>query len=110
MRQSIRVANGKYTFVLDGMTSTFSILRHGEPWHGPQGAAVNAIMSMMAELDAARVVVQAARDLANHMERMLVSDLQKLTDGDAFVGITRAVATHDRLVDDREPPSAWCSQ
>lgn len=97
MRQFIRVANGKYTFVLDGMTSTFSILRHGEPWHGPQGVAVNAIAALMAELDAARVVMQEVRLATSVPDGMIPS-----------IGLCEALEKHDRLVDDHEPPSEWC--
>ena len=88
----IRVDNGKYTFVKSFETGTIQILRHGEPWH-EQGDAFNALVSLMAELDAARVVLDAAR---------LLSD-------DAPIEIKRALERHRALVDDREVPSAWAA-
>jgi len=104
----VSVDNGKYTFVVPADDYRVSILRYGDPWHGPQGEASNALHAIMYELDAARVVVQAARELADHMARMPIAALQELSKSDAFVGITRAVALHDRLCDDRQPPSEWC--
>lgn len=86
----VRVSNGKYTFVHDPLR--VEILRYGEPWHMQQEAA-NALHSIMAELDAARVVLAAARDLGD----------------DAPVEIKDALARHRALVDDRERPSAWSS-
>jgi hypothetical protein len=86
----IRVADGKYTFV-KGDTS-IAILRHGEPWH-EQSEGFNALFSIMVELDAARVVLLAARALGDTMP----------------LSIADALAKHERLVSDHEPPSAWSS-
>jgi len=87
----VRVDSGKYTFVrsLGGIR----ILRHGEPWH-EQTEAGNALSSIMAELDAARVVVAAVRTA-------IAMGLVK------SAGIDAALAKHAALVDDREPPSEW---
>jgi hypothetical protein len=48
---------------------------------------------MMRELDAARVVLKAAR---------------RVVDGDDIGALRRALEIHEGLVDDREPPSARC--
>lgn len=90
----VRVDGGKYTFV--NRLGEIQILRHGEPWH-EQTAAGNALASIMAELDAARVVVAAARALeADGLESAPIRYLNE------------ALARHDALVGDREPPSDWC--
>lgn len=94
----VTVSEGKYTFVVPADDYRVSILRHGEPWHGPQGEASNALHSIMMELDAARVVVQAAR-----------ANVKQLNGRDVYPAwAVDALALHDRLVSDREPPSAWC--
>jgi hypothetical protein len=97
-KQELRVFvnNGKYTFVIPSDDYRVSILRYGAPWHGPQGEATSALRSIMAELDAARVVVKAARDAASKLGQLCPTVIHE------------AVALHDRLVDDHEPPSAWC--
>lgn len=86
----IHVDNGKYTFSIARPGIAIEIRRHGESWHR-QEDAYNALHSIMAELDAARVVLQAARDLG---------------DG-APAEIKRALERHRALVDDREAPSEW---
>ena len=86
----VRVDNGKYTFEKVFKTGVIRILRHGEPWH-EQSDAGNALASVMAELDAARVVLDAARALGEA----------------APIKIQRALKQHRALVDDREPPSEW---
>jgi hypothetical protein len=86
----IRVDNGKYTFVKIFETTSIQILRHGEPWHEQQDA-FNAIVSLMAELDAARYVIAVARQLG----------------AGAPVEIKRALDKHEGLVDDQELPSDW---
>lgn len=86
----VRVDGGKYTFV--NRLGQIEILRHGEPWH-EQTEAGNAIASIMAELDAARVVMAAAR---------------KAVRGGFVADMINALAKHDALVGDREPPSEWC--
>src|SRR5678815_795677 len=91
----IKVDNGKYTFVLnDGWV--LDVLRHGEPWVTNLDAP-KAVQSMMAALDAARVVVEAARATVKRYENN-VSVPGMLAD---------ALDLHDRLVDDRELPSSW---
>lgn len=92
----VSVEGGKYTFVVPADDYRVSILRHGEPWHGPQSEASNALLQIMMELDAARVVVQAARDAVDAPTLRRKEFLQE------------ALALHDRLTGDREPPSAWC--
>lgn len=85
----VRVDSGKYTFVIPSGGLRVEILRHGEPWHD-QEQAFNALHSIMCELDAARVVIAAAREFP----------------GDGAT-ILRALRQHDALVSDREPPGAW---
>lgn len=95
---TVRVASGKYTFINKQLS--VAIRRGGEHWHN-QIEATNALRAMMAELDAARVVLEAARDVVNTPRgdtRQLVEMIDKIAD---------AIARHDRLVDDREPPSEW---
>ena len=84
----VRVDNGKYTFVSDGLT--IKILRYGDPWHEQQDA-FNALHSIMCQLDAARVIVQAAKSLV-----------------DPPAVIAHALRLHDALVEDNERPSDWC--
>jgi hypothetical protein len=90
----IRVENGKYTFIERG-GFRIDILRYGEPWVEDITAS-KAIGTLMAELDAARVVVQAVR---RHVETPV---------NGVPADVIAALHLHDRLVDDREPPSAWC--
>jgi hypothetical protein len=88
-KHTVRVDSGKYTFIIaDG--PTILIDRHGERWHAQQ-EAFNALHSMMCELDAARVVLDAARRLGD----------------DAPREIKQALAKHSSLVSDREGPSDW---
>lgn len=92
----VSVEGGKYTFVRreDG---EIRILRHGEPWiDWVKGD--NAIHAAMAELDAARGVVAAVR-----------ASIKQLEGKDVYPAwAVDALKLHDSLVDDREPPSAWC--
>lgn len=93
----INVENGKYTFVERG-GYRLDILRGGEPW-AEDIKASKAIQAMMAELDAARVVLAAARKLdevtqAHHLPA-------------AASKLSEALKLHDDLVDDREAPSTW---
>lgn len=90
MSDRVKVGGGKYTYVKDPI-GVIHILRHGEPWH-VQANAFNALSGIMAELDAARVVLEAARLLGD----------------DAPIEIKRALERHRALVDDRELPSEWC--
>jgi hypothetical protein len=93
---TVRVDSGKYTFVREALS--IKILRHGEPWH-EQREAFNALASIMYELDAARVVVEAARRL-----------IEQATACGAAVppGLVRALERHSSLVSDSEVPSEWC--
>lgn len=86
----INVDSGKYTFVKNG--PVIEILRYGEPWH-EQETAFNALVSIMSELDAARVVLQAARSLGD----------------DAPVEIKDAMRHHRSLVGDYQNPSDWAA-
>ncbi|HET9893169.1 MAG TPA: hypothetical protein VFQ42_22015 [Mycobacterium sp.] len=92
----VSVDSGKYTFVISADDYRVNILRHGQPWiFNADGA--NALHSIMCELDAARVVVKAAREcIAAFGMRGYPS------------GLVDALELHDRLVDDSQPPSAWC--
>lgn len=87
----VRVSSGKYTFVIeDGFR--VSVERGGERWvHFVEGS--KAVHSMMCELDAARVIVAAARELAGRLE--------------APKALLDALQRHEALVNDREPPSEW---
>lgn len=90
----VRVDGGKYTFIKENLE--IKILRHDEPWVNLGQGGFNALVSIMCELDAARVVLQLARELARH--------------GSAFVPrnmIADAIRKHDGLVSDTEPPSEW---
>lgn len=87
----VRVDHGKYTFVIeDGYR--VSVERGGERWvHFVEGS--KAVHSMMCELDAARVVLAAALQLAGR--------------GEAPMALLDALQAHEALVNDREPPSTW---
>lgn len=89
---TVHVDSGKYTFVKDGLT--IRIDRHGEPWHVQQDA-FNALQSIMCELDAARIVLAAARELERREEAP-----QALRD---------ALKLHAELVHDLQPPSGWAA-
>lgn len=86
---TVSVDGGKYKFIAR-LGYEIDVDRHGEAWVTGLDAP-KAVMSLMAELDAARVVVAAVR---------LSADVPH--------GIIEALERHDRLCDDREPPSAWC--
>jgi hypothetical protein len=92
----VNVSNGKYTFVRS--LGSLRIDRGSVPWVD-QVNAPNAVLSMMCELDAARVVVTAARRLVKEATMC----------GDPVPGaLQRALERHASLVDDRELPSDWC--
>lgn len=57
----IRVDSGTYTFVTAG-PSVIDVLRDGKPWIALHDGT-NAIRALLSELDAARVVLAAARHL-----------------------------------------------
>jgi hypothetical protein len=86
---SVRVDNGKYEFVV--MDGIVHVRRGGKHWLTMQ-AGFNAVAAMMAELDAARVVLEVARLLGD----------------EAPIALKHALKVHASLVDDREPPSDWC--
>jgi hypothetical protein len=92
-KHAIRVSSGKYTFLISDF-QTVDILRHGEEWHRQQDA-FNALHSIICELDAARVVLAAARSLANR--------------GEAPAALVQALELHKRLVSDSEHPSEWAA-
>ncbi len=96
----VSVEGGKYTFVVPADDYRVNILRYGKSWHGPQGEASNALHAIMMELDAARVVVQAAREAQKRHPSMFDFDPDDL--------IVDALKLHESLTSDREPPSAWC--
>lgn len=100
-KRIVRVDNGKYTFVQDVERKglVIEILRHGEPWH-EQSDAYNALASLTAELDAARVVLGVARESLKSMatDQEVYEFVQR---------IRRALNRHAALVDDKEPPSDW---
>jgi hypothetical protein len=87
----VRVSSGKYTFVVEA-TPAISILRYGEPWHRQQDA-FNAMHSIMCELDAARVVLDAVR--------------QSYERGELPMSLCDALHKHEALVSDNEKPSMW---
>lgn len=104
MRVRIKVDSGRYEFVQNGCWA--SIYQGGRILVGQMGASP-AVLSMMHELDAARVVLQAARKLADRMATLPIPLVTQLAEHDEFVGLTRAIGQHSGLVDDREPPSPW---
>jgi hypothetical protein len=93
---TVRVASGKYTFVKTTGDKPIQILRHDEPWH-EQTDASNALASIMAELDAARVVLAEVRAIL--AMGMPVNTRERLE---------HAIQRHAALVTDDEQPSAWC--
>lgn len=93
----IRVSEGKYTFRKDGKGG-IEVLRYDEAWH-QQTQAANAISSLMYELDAARVVLAAAR--------ALVAEYTANGEIKAMGELVASLEQHARLVTDQEPPSEW---
>lgn len=94
----IKVSEGKYEFVNRGACD-IDVLRHGQSWieciDGP-----NAIASLMYELDAARVVLEAARTY------VAVETLNGR--GDDCKALARALETHDGCVGEHQPrPTSW---
>lgn len=87
---TVRVDNGKYTFIKRGLTIVID--RYDEPWHEQQ-QAFNALASLMAELDAARVVLEAVRVSFDR--------------GELPAGVVDALSKHEALVNDSEKPSEW---
>jgi hypothetical protein len=95
MSMRIKVDSGKYTFI-QSSGGRIDILRHDQPWiQNVDGA--NAIFSLMAELDAARLVLEEARKcVASHVEGL-----------SPIAGLRNALDAHARLVSDTTPPSPW---
>jgi|KBSSwiStaDraftv2_1062776.scaffolds.fasta_scaffold00132_50 hypothetical protein len=91
----VSVDSGKYTFVVPADDYRVSILRYGEPWHGPQGEASKALHAIMCELDAARVVLAEVRALTASWRAGAQARLED------------ALRKHDALVSDNTPPSEW---
>ena len=98
MSHKVKVDNGKYEFVMvDGWD--LKVLRHGEPWIA-QIEGSKAIHSLMAELDAARVVLKTVRDF--------ITDRKQVGDSSYPVNTFEdALKIHDGLVYDHELPSPW---
>lgn len=88
---TVRVDNGKYTFRKAGLA--IEVDRHDRRGWVTLHDGTNALSSMMSELDAARVVIAAARSLVKR--------------GEAPPALVNALELHGRLVDDREHPSEW---
>lgn len=103
----IKVHNGKYEF--DASEWRLRVRRYGDDWM-PDMPGKNAVISMMQELDAARLVVQAVRKLSDRMETLPIAVVNWIAKHDEFVGLTRAIAHHDRLVTSHEPPSEWATK
>lgn len=91
----VRVDGGKYTFVVHAEKCEISVLRADLPWQS-MPALASPIQSMMRELDAARIVLQAVRAYASAPAHRVPAS------------ITAALRLHDALVGDQELPSAWC--
>lgn len=89
----IKVHNGKYEF--DASEWRLRVRRYGDDWIQDM-PGTNAVISLMQELDAARVVVQAVRKLC--------------AEGRAAAPLRGVLAHHDRLVASNEPPSEWATK
>lgn len=105
----VNVANGKYTLVVVGDRPAVRVIDRSEGdscvyWVDNSGSA--AVRTAIMELDAARVVVQAARDMVEEVRA-------RRARGEEFdpqyfpLAVSDALALHDRLTSDRDPPSAW---
>jgi RNase adaptor protein for sRNA GlmZ degradation len=93
----VEVENGKYTFVVPSNDHRVHILRHGEPWYTPEnGQPSHALHAIMCELDAARVVIQAARELVRN--RSTLDPVERLVE---------ALTKHAALTNDCTPPNLW---
>lgn len=91
----VSVGNGKYTFVTHPEGNAWKVVVEGQTWVF-QIDGRDAIASMMAELDAARVVLATANELVRL--------------GTAPSEIFEALHKHDRLVGEGGLPSSWCSE
>lgn len=97
----VSIDNGKYTFVIPDDDCRWTVFRDGDvvPWQGPHWQAFNAVQAMMFELDAARVVVAAARAaLKIRCEGLMPSG-----------AVEQALERHDRLVSSNDGPSEWAT-
>jgi hypothetical protein len=99
MSMRIKVDSGKYTFVQSN-SGRIDILRHDQPWIRDAGGA-NAIFNLMAELDAARLVLAAVRECIASSTAYARSDYAKT--------LGEALDAHARLVSDTQPPSSWAT-
>lgn len=90
----IPVDNGRYTFLVPEGDYKIVVLRDGVPW-SQQTQSHGAIHALMCELDAARVVVTAVRQLVDGWQ------------GNAQASLGEVLKQHDGLVADRSPPSPW---
>ena len=91
-----RVKVNEYEFVTRIPRFTWiAVYREGKPVSSGFNRD-DAVGLMMEQLDAARLVVQAARDAVDAPTLRRKEFLQE------------ALAAHDRLTSDRELPSAWC--
>lgn len=95
MKLKIKTHNGKYEF--DASEWHLKVRRYGDDWI-PDMPGTNAVISLMQELDAARLVVQAVRGLCAEWRAGAQSRLE------------HALAHHDRLVTSHEPPSEWATK
>jgi hypothetical protein len=96
----VEVENGKYTFVVPSDEARVHILRHGESWYTPEvGQPSHALHAIMCELDAARVVIQAARELITNR-----------TTPDSDERLVEALTKHAALTVDHTPPSPWTEE
>lgn len=96
MSHKVKIDNGKYEFILhDGWD--LEVRRGGVPWIGGEGEqslpGSKAIHAMMRELDAARLVVAAARETES--------------DYDDGYRVSQALKLHDSLVGEGGKPSDW---
>lgn len=96
----VEVENGKYTFVVPSHDDHVYILRHGESWYTPEvGQPSRALHAIMCELDAARVVIQAARELVRNRTAL-----------DSDERLVAALTKHAALTGDHAPPSPWTGE
>lgn len=98
----VRIEGGKFTFIAPADHPTVRVIDRIEPdpWVYFVDKAL-AVLAMMRALDAARVVVQAARKLVEqHMPQP--------EECKVLAPLAAALLLHDSLTSDREPPSAWC--
>lgn len=99
----ISVDSGKYTFVLD-LGWKLRVLRYGEEWIEDIDGA-KAIHSMMCELDAARLVLDEARKLAEFTETDDRSGAENI-----LFRIEGAVRKADALTSKQPGPSEWAGE